>query len=89
MCYFVQVPPSLSTKECFELPSFGSWDHGLPRIVDILTRASPLIGEWPRAHYRFPDGKLPRGPGCPTHGLWVAGVRPGVFSEIMEIEEGG
>ena len=71
------------------VPRPGWWNHGPPRMMDILTRASPLIGEWPRAHYRFPDGKLPRGPGCPTHGLWVAGVRPGVFSEIMEIEEGG
>ena len=107
LIFYFQVPPSLSTKECFEradgaglqnsaenLPEYGApglaggitghhaWWHG-----GSLTRASPLIGESPRAHYRFLDSKLSRGPDCPTHGLWVAGVRPGVYSEIMEIEE--
>ena len=72
-----------------ELPRPGSWDLRPPRMVDILTSAAPLIGERPRAHYRFLDSKLSRGPGCPSHGLWVAGARHGAFSEIMEIEEGG
>ena len=66
----IWVPPSLSTKECIALPRPGSWDLGTPRMVNILTSATPtLMGERPRAHYRFLDSKLSRGPGGPSHGF--------------------
>ena len=50
----IRATPSLSTKECIALPRPGSWDLGTPRMVNILTSATPpLMGERPRAHYRF------------------------------------